>query len=105
MAKFKEYLLEEGEQWDAIVHGFKTGWTAYKDKRTEQKQKTIKEKVNEKLLTAEGEQLKDLVKQIVSNDFRVTRNGELKDKPDKMHAWLNEGNRWHTRHNQCFSTG
>jgi len=71
-------MLVEGERWDALCHGFKTGVKTYKNKRQEQKAATECDKITQRLVTAEGKELEDLIKRIVKKGY-VLKNGEVTD--------------------------
>lgn len=68
---FKQYVLEEGEVWDALCHGVKSGMKAYQQKRVEQKKHTDAHKLAQQILNAEGSELQQLVKQIVAQGLRT----------------------------------
>ena len=76
--RFKEFVLEEGDMIDALKHGFKTGIKAFQDKRKEQEKKTQKQKMTDAILTAEGGDLRRLIKKIVDDGYTVS-NGKVKD--------------------------
>lgn len=82
MARFKEYILEEGPFWDAVCHGFKTGVDAFRSKRVEQSKpkeaKVTPKSLTQKILTAEGDDLKQVVKQIVDNGFKMKHGKVIK---------------------------
>lgn len=85
MGNFKEFILEEGPLWDALCHGVKTGLEAFRSKRVEQKKPKEEPKVTpktltQKILTAEGDDLKALVKQIVDNGYTV-KQGKVTKPP------------------------
>lgn len=85
---FREYLLAEGDVWTAFCHGCKTGLKAYRHKRSEQKQSGEKKALAEKILSAEGKDLEQLVKKIVANGYTV-RNGSVVQ-PDKQKSFHGE---------------
>lgn len=94
MAKFKDFVLEEGPFWDAICHGFSKGVEAFNDKRAQQTKKQEKPKpkdLGQKLLAAEGEELKNVIKKIVDNGFTI-KQGKVQKKPTEAKAtdWLLE---------------
>jgi len=76
--KFQEFVLEEGELWDAVRVGVK----AFREKRQEQKSVTQEKKLTDKILTAEGGELRKLVKQIVDKGLTV-KDGEVV-KPERQ---------------------
>ena len=107
MGQFREFVYQEGEIWDAVMHGVNSGFKAFQTKRNEQKGKTEQKKLTEKIIDADKKDIKALVKKIVSNGYTIS-NGEVKDSPKnhRMNSWLSEGNKsWHTDHKHCFSTG
>ena len=95
MAKFKEYILEEGPFWDAICHGVKTGVAAFRSKRVEQSKpkeaKVTAKTLTQKILTAEGDDLKQVVKQMVDKGFTM-KHGKVTKTPRVTNAkdWLLE---------------
>lgn len=74
--RFKEYLLEEGEIWDAVRFGFQS----YQRKRQEQKQKSVEKMIADKILSAEGKDLQQLVKRMVELGLTV-QNGKVVKRP------------------------
>lgn len=74
--RFKEYMLEEGEMFDALKHGVSSGIKAFKKKRVEQKKASEEKALNDKIMTAEGEDLRRLIKQIVDKGLTV-QNGRV----------------------------
>jgi CRISPR/Cas system-associated exonuclease Cas4 (RecB family) len=102
MGQFKEFMLEEGEVWDAVVHGVSSGVKAFQKKRTEQKSATEKQKLSEKIIDADKKEIKDLVKKIVSNGYTI-KNGQVKEAPkvQDMNGWLTE---WRTDRKHYTST-
>lgn len=94
MARFKDFVLEEGPFWDAICHGVSKGMEAFKEKRAQQAKKEERPKpkdLGQKLLAAEGEELKSVIKQIVDNGFTI-KQGKVQKKPTETKAtdWLLE---------------
>lgn len=83
--KFKEFVLEEGEFFDALKHGIKTGFNAFKVKRQEQKKES--KDLRHKVLSAEGKELESLIKQIVDNKFSIQKQCA---KTQKETDWLLE---------------
>lgn len=73
--RFRDYIaqdqLQEGEVWDALRVGFR----AYKKKREEQRRVTEKKVLADKIIAAEGEDLRQLVKQLVDQGLTV-QNGK-----------------------------
>jgi hypothetical protein len=65
--RFKDFVLEEGEIWDAVCHGVK----AFKQKRKQQAKKSEAKKLGDAVLNAEGADLRRLVKQIVDKGYTV----------------------------------
>lgn len=59
---FREYLLEEGDFLDAV----RCGYRAFQKKRQEQKQTADVKAFMDKLLSAEGQDLKALIQQLVA---------------------------------------
>ena len=90
MGKFKEFV--EATHWESFVAALSTGIKTYAKKRREPPQPKAKE-IQEKIVTAQGEELAKLVAQIVDNDFTI-KNGEVKepskDEPKKANDWLTE---------------
>ena len=78
MGQFKKFVLQEGEIWDAVVHGVDSGFKEFQKKRKEQKEKTEQKKLSEKIIDVDKKEIKDLVKQIVSNGYTIS-NGEVKE--------------------------
>ena len=74
--RFKEYMLEEGEMFDAIKHSVKTGVKAFRKKREQQKNKSVEKALTDQIMTAEGEDLRRLIKQIVDKGLTV-KNGKV----------------------------
>lgn len=72
--KFRDFALQEGQLWDAVRHGVRKGFKAYKDKRVDQKRKS--NSLIQRIMSAEGEELKDLVKQMVDDRLTVS-NGKV----------------------------
>lgn len=73
---FREFVLEEGEVWDALKIGVKTGMKAYRQQRTQQKTKNEQKVLMQRLMSAEGNALDTLVKQAVEQGYTV-KNGEV----------------------------
>ena len=91
MDNFRDYVLEEGDRLDAIVHGFKTGWKAFKGMRKQQVDRTEQQKLTDKIMSAESKDLQKLVKQVVSNGYTF-KNGQV-TKPlvvQRANDWLLE---------------
>lgn len=104
MGQFREFVVRECDLWDAMVHGVKKGYNAFKDKRKEQTKKSEKKKISEKMLNAKNkDDIKDLVKSILDNGYTIS-NGRIKEVPDAQQAnrWLTE---WRMDRKRCFSTG
>jgi hypothetical protein len=80
--EFKDFVLEEGDLLDAIKLGVKSGIKAFKDKRKQQANKTVADK----LLGAEGKELEVLIRQIVDDGFSIQNSL----KPQKISDWLKE---------------
>lgn len=80
--RFKDFMLQEGEVWDALRHGVSTGVKAYKQKRADQKKQSEADKLSQKILSAEGKDLEQLVRQIVRQGYTL-RNGKVV-KPSKV---------------------
>jgi hypothetical protein len=79
--------LEEGEMWDAVCCGI----GAFKKKRAQQKKVSQEKKLTDKVMSAEGEELKALIKQIVADGYSV-QSGKVKKPPrvKKMHKEMLE---------------
>jgi hypothetical protein len=100
--RFKEYVISEGAQWDALMHGLVTGFKAYKSKRKEQKVKDEKKELKDKVMHAEGEELQKLIARMVDKGYQL-KNGEVKERPKEktVRSWMLEGTRnvrsqrWH----------
>jgi hypothetical protein len=82
LMRFREFMLEEGDMLDAIKHGVSTGVKAYKKKRSQQKKRTKQQTLTDKIMAAEGDDLKNLISQIVDNGYTV-RNGKVQE-PDRV---------------------
>jgi recombination DNA repair RAD52 pathway protein len=74
--KFKEYMFEEGDMFDALKHSVKTGVKAFRKKREEQSKRSEEKALTNQILTAEGDDLRRLIKQIVDKGLTV-KNGEV----------------------------
>jgi hypothetical protein len=97
--KFKEFMLEEWEFWDAIKHGFRQGVKAFNQKRTDQAKKTEAKTLTDKIISAEGKELESLIKQIVDNGYTI-KQGQVQKPPKTQRAsdWLLEYVRAQRRH-------
>lgn len=88
---FKEFVLEEGELFDAIKHGFTIGLKAFLEKRQEQTKEKEPEILTKKILSAEGKELDGLIKQIVNNGYTIKQGNVVKPyKVVKATDWLME---------------
>ena len=76
--RFKEFVLEEGEMFDAVKHGMSTGFKAFRAKREQQKHKTQADVLTDKIMTAEGEDLRILIKQIAAKGLMV-KDGKVQE--------------------------
>lgn len=76
--KFKDYMIEEGEMFDAVKHGMSSGFKAFREKRVEQKNKSDNDALTAKIVTAEGDELKQIIKQIVSKGLTV-KDGKVQE--------------------------
>lgn len=91
MASFKQYVIEEGELWDAVKFGLSTGLKAFSKKREQQKAKSEPKTILRQMLSAEGEELKAVVKKIVDNGYTVKDGRVQKPSPVKhINSWLYE---------------
>ena len=87
-------MVEEGFL-DCVGHGVKEGWRAFSKKRTEERKQDKKQELSQKILTAEGEQLKQLVRQMVSQSLTIDKEGKIEDegrteRKIKATSWLSE---------------
>lgn len=80
MAKFKQFILEEGDLLDAVKHGVKQGIKAFSAKRKQQESKTLAGKI----LNADGKELESLIRQIVNDGFSIQKD----EPPQKLTDWL-----------------
>lgn len=79
MQRFRDFVLEEGPFLDAFCHGVKTGYQAYKQKRTELKSsKPDKKVLLAKMLASEGDDLKAVIKQFVASGYSLKNKKEQK---------------------------
>lgn len=92
MAAFKEYILEEGELWDAVKHGVSKGVKAFRQKQQQQKNKSEQKTLMNQLMNAEGDELKLVIKKIVDNGYTIKGNGieKMGTKPCHVNDWLYE---------------
>ena len=94
--EFREWILEEGERWDALKHAVNTGFQAYKKKRDQQKQKTEKKKLLDKVMNSNGKAEEDAIDSIVRKGYTLSSNGELVKQNGHMDAnghfkkWMTE---------------
>lgn len=88
MKRFKEFLLEEGPFLDAVCHGVKIGYEAFKRKRLEQKPP---ESLAEKILSSEGEEVKQVAKELVDSGYKA-KKGKITKTPKVKRStdWLLE---------------
>ena len=87
--RFKEYI-NEGEIWDALCHGVKTGIRAFKEKRQEQKKEPGPKALLNQMVNAEGKDLESLIQKAVENGFTAHR-GKLEKRPIRKNSqWLLE---------------
>jgi len=88
--KFKEQMVEEGF-FDAVSAGVKEGLKAFKKKRQEDKHKTVKTEIEEKIMSATGKELETLIIKIVDNGYSI-KVGKVRkeDKPQRISDWLRE---------------
>mgnify|MGYP001445025422 CR=1 FL=1 len=96
MGKFEEYMVDEGFL-DCLSHGVKEGWRAYAKKRAQEKKQDEKSDLTQKIMTAEGDELKKLIRQMVEKNLTMDKNGKVKDASDgnntiqtQATAWLRE---------------
>lgn len=89
--RFKEFVLEEGDVWDALCHSFSTGFKAYREKRDQQKNTTEQQKLTQKLFSAEGKELSAIIRQIVEKGYTV-QQGQV----------INRPTRWKTKHQEML---
>lgn len=80
--RFKDFILEEGELWDAVCFGVNKGLKAFKHKRQEQAKKSETTKLTQQILSAEGADIRRLVKKIVDNGYSV-KDGKVTDLPKR----------------------
>ena len=78
MGKFQNYMIEEG-LFGCIEHGVKEGWKSFAKKRAEEKRKDEKGEMSKKILAAEGDQLKKLIRQMVDRNFTIDKEGKVQD--------------------------
>jgi len=76
LLRFREFVLEEGELWDAMRVGVDTGVKAFKHKRKDQSKQSEVKKLSQQIFSAEGADLRLLVKKIVDNGYSI-KNGEV----------------------------
>lgn len=89
-SNFKEFILQEGDIWDAMKHGVKQGIAAYRDVRNKQTKVEKKTKLFDQLMLAKSEaEIKAVVRNIVANGCTIS-DGKLVDKPEaeNMNRWL-----------------
>jgi hypothetical protein len=91
MGQFKEFVLEEGELFDALKHGVQVGLKAFREKRQEQAKEREPQALTKKILSAEGKDLESLVKKIVDNGYTI-KGGQVVARPLKVGSadWLLE---------------
>ena len=85
--RFKEFVLEEGDRWDALCHAVRKGTDAYKNKRKEQKNRTEMDSLTEKLFASEGKELETVIKKIVEKGYTVL-DGKVKEQPLVKHSLM-----------------
>ena len=95
MGKFEEYMVEEGFL-DCLGHGVKEGWKAFAKKRAAEKKQDEKSELTQKIMTAEGDELKKLIRQMVEKNLTIDKKGKVKDAEgsepvqSQAAAWLRE---------------
>lgn len=90
MGKFQDFMIEEGF-FDCVFHGMNVGYKAYAKKRKQEAKKDKKEDVKRKYMSAEGEELKDIIKKMIEDDLTIDKNGEvINDKQRSEKDWLRE---------------
>lgn len=89
--KFKEFVLEEGQFFDAIKIGLKAGFKAFRKAREQQATADEKKQISDALMNAEGEQLKTLVCKMVDKGYTIQKDRVKKLSNRKsMNDWLYE---------------
>lgn len=91
MARFKEYVLEEGELLDAIKAGVSAGLKAFQKKWQDKPKKPSGKELADKAMSAEGKELSSVIKQIVDDGY-ILHNGKIQKPPlrKRMQDWLHE---------------
>lgn len=70
-SEFKEFMLKEGQFWDALKHGVAVGVKEFSKKRKELATKSEMQTMTKKILDADGKELESLLKQIVEKGYTV----------------------------------
>ncbi len=95
MGKFEDYMVDEGFL-DCLGHGVKEGWRAFAKQRAQEKKQDEKSELTQKIMAAEGDELKKLVRQMVEKNLTVDKKGKVKDAEGsepvqaQATAWLRE---------------
>ena len=96
--EFREWMLDEGERWDALTHAVKTGFKAYKKKRDKQRKEGKKKEMLSKLMSSDegSDEENHAVDDIVKNGYTVSsnglehRNGKKPSPHRDMRKWMTE---------------
>ena len=94
--EFREWILQEGDRWDALKYAVKKGFNAYAKKRNEQKQKTEEANLRNKVLNTKGKAEEVAIDSMVQKGYTLSSSGELSKlsgKPDagnNFKKWMME---------------
>lgn len=94
--EFREWILEEGERWDALKHATKTGFNSYRKKREQQKKKFEKSQLRDRVVNSNGKAEEAAIDLIIQKGYTLSVNGELvkaNNKPDankNFKKWMAE---------------
>ena len=89
MGEFRDYV--EGVRLDALTHAVKVGVKAYRTKLKKDQEKSEKKKIEDNVLSAEGDDLKQIIDRMVQKDYKL-KDGKVSSEPRVKHFtdWLKE---------------